>query len=109
MHHRAFEGKAFHVNKEGKIITTSVRQSRIIADASFFRKRNPNYKRAKVEPTWDLAGITGLWSIVDESEEKAPVQAVSNDPNTLPEQDMLICSPTVCGYSLDLKMWRTLM
>ena len=112
VHHRAFEGKAFYVNKEGKIITTSVRKSRIMVDASFFRKRNPNYKRAKVEPIWDLAGIAGLWSMCDDAtyfEEEAPVQAVSKDPNTLPEQDLLICSPTVCGYSLDLKMWRTLM
>lgn len=109
VHHRAFEGKAFYVNKERKIVTVSVSKSRIMVDASFFRKRNPNYMRAKVEPTWDLAAVAGLWSIVDDAtffEEEAPVQVVSKDPSKLPEQDLLICSPTVGGYSLDLKMWR---
>jgi len=53
VHHRTYEGKAFYVNKEGYIISTSVKKSRSMVDPSFFRKRNPNYRRAKVELSLD--------------------------------------------------------
>ena len=51
VYHRIYKGKAFFVNKDGYIITTSIKKSRIIVDLSFFRKRNPNYRRAMVKPS----------------------------------------------------------
>ncbi|KAK5936733.1 hypothetical protein PMZ80_010996 [Knufia obscura] len=111
VHHRTYEGKAFYVNKDGHIITTSVKKSRIMVDPSFFRKRNPNYKRANVEPSPDseASDVFSLSSFLGginvSGEEEAPLQAVGKDPETLQEQDLLICNPTVYGFSLDLKMW----
>jgi len=114
VHHRTYEGKAFFVNKDGHIITTSVKESRIMVDPSFFRKRNPNYRRAKVEPSPDAetseifsqSSFFGGITLSEEEEEEASLHAADKGPGTLREQDLLICSPTVCGFSLDLKMWR---
>ncbi|KAK5069381.1 hypothetical protein LTR51_008631 [Lithohypha guttulata] len=111
VHHRAYEGKAFYINKDGDIITTSVKKSRIMVDPSFFRKRNPNYKRAKVEPSPDAEAsdifcLSSLFGdITTTGERKVPLQAVGKDIETLQEQDLLICNPTVYGFSLDLKVW----
>ncbi|KAK5086189.1 hypothetical protein LTR70_007434 [Exophiala xenobiotica] len=102
VHHQCYEGKAFYVDKRGRRITETVTKSRIMVDASFFRKRNPNYQAAKVEPSseafdfWDLSTICA---------EEAPLQAITSDPKSLSEQDLLICSPTVYGYSLKRKQW----
>ena len=105
----AYEGKALYVNKDGHIITTSVKKTRIMVDPSFFRKRNPNDKRANVEPSPDadasdpvsLSSFFG--GITMSGKEEAPLQAAGKDPETVQEQDLLICNPSEYGFSLASK------
>ena len=46
VHHRHCQGKAFYM-KDGEAVTVSV-DSRIMLDAAFFRKMNPNYVRPQL-------------------------------------------------------------
>ena len=105
VHHQSYEGKAFYIDKWGKRITETVTKSRIMVDASFFRKRNPNYQAAKVEPSSEAFDC--FWNFSTVCAEEAPLQAITSDTKSLSEQDLLICSPTVYGYSLKRKQWCT--
>jgi hypothetical protein len=109
--HRQYKGMAFQM-KKGEPVILSV-NSRIIVDAAFFRQINSNYTRpsiasaAKMRPG-DPAFID-LWdSITDDrsSSPPNPVKIKSVDRDELKEDDFLLYSPTVLGFSLDDKLWR---
>ncbi|KAF2258837.1 P-loop containing nucleoside triphosphate hydrolase protein [Lojkania enalia] len=78
-HHCHCNRQAFIIHK-GKEVGFPV-DSRIIVDAAFFRKMNPSYARPK------RARSTGL------------------EPADVTEDDLLICSPTVPGFSFSKKLW----
>jgi hypothetical protein len=102
-HHRHCCGKAFFMY-DGSPVLFPV-NSRIMIDAAFFRKQNPNYSRPRitepVEPDCD-----GLYDISDLlSEQDDQVQSNGKRPEELKEDELLTCSPTVLGFSFGDKIW----
>jgi hypothetical protein len=109
--HRQYKGMAFQV-KDGEPVILSV-NSRIIVDAAFFRQINPNYTRPSITSAAETRSgnpaFINLWdSITDDpsSSPPDPVKIKSVDRDELKEDDFLLCSPTVLGFSLDDKLWR---
>ncbi|KAF8847949.1 hypothetical protein BDZ45DRAFT_811180 [Acephala macrosclerotiorum] len=100
-HHCHCQGEAFLMH-QGEPVKFSV-DSRVMIDADFFWKMNPNYTRprsnlARASPGSGQAPPPG----------GPPGRDRVNDgvePADLTEDDFLICCPTVPGFSLDEKLW----
>ena len=100
-HHVQYQGNAFFI-EDGDYIQEPV-DSRIMVDASCFRKVNPNYVRPHINELARPRSSNG-WFIIDT--ELDDVKSNDHDPNTLSEDDLMICSQTVCGWSFGNKKWR---
>jgi hypothetical protein len=108
-HHVHCHGEAFLMYR-GEPARFSV-NSRVMIDADFFWKMNPNYSR----PRTDLAGtrppgnslsvvyVGGPPSPPPGSREQVKSDGVELDDLT--EGDFLVCCPTVLGFSFGDKLW----
>lgn len=92
-HHQFYDGHTFYQRKEG-LVRISVR-SKIMIDAERFRKMHPNYPRLLVKKS-DM-----FMSSVSEQR----VRSHGLDPANLGDSELMICSPTVMGFSLNDKFW----
>ncbi len=104
VHHCEYEGKAFYIEKE-RVVEIFIK-SRVVVDVAYFREENPNYSRPSIkESKKDLSG----WIVIDLDEvtEKLTSPAKGNgiDPSEVKGDDLLICSPTVPGFSLNNRRW----
>ncbi|KAH6666386.1 P-loop containing nucleoside triphosphate hydrolase protein [Halenospora varia] len=137
-HHRHCRGTAF-VMYDGEQIEVAI-DSRIMVDAAFFRKMNPNYFRPTVinlddaVDLWEaftfsnytsshysssdtpsdetLSDTSSSLASSDTSSDlaadgTAPDLSESNivEPAHIAEDDLLICCPTVPGFSFSDKLW----
>ena len=71
-------------------------------DAEFFKKINPNYSRPKVIECWDL------WELANDPAFVKIVPPAESDNRKrvcLSDEDLLICCPTVPGFSFNEKQW----
>ncbi|KAF1963459.1 P-loop containing nucleoside triphosphate hydrolase protein [Byssothecium circinans] len=102
-HHHHCKGQAFFMHK-GKPVGVPV-DSRIMIDAAFFRKMNPNYSKPKASEEDDANPIS-LFSLLHHSQPQPErVRSTGLEPADLTEDDLLICSPTVPGFSFTDKLW----
>ena len=104
-HHRHCRGTAFYV-KDGEAITVSV-DSRVMLDAGFFRKMNPNYSRPQPHELADEDGWAKMFS--DPSSERSLDRVQGIQLANVEENDLLICCPTVPGFGLGDKLWSTIL
>ena len=77
--------------------------NRIMIDAANFRKLDPNYSRPRIEPVKMDSGSFDLAYLYN-----AVLDKVNNndlEPTRMTEKDLIICCPTVLGFSLDKKIW----
>ena len=108
-HHRQHKGKAFYMEK-GKPTKLSV-DGRIIVDPVLFREYNPNYTKPSIDElrkhTNSDMYVFDFAKLFDNPAEKKLDKVKSNgkDPAELKNDDLLICSPTVLGFSLNDKFW----
>ncbi|KFY28793.1 hypothetical protein V491_00286, partial [Pseudogymnoascus sp. VKM F-3775] len=101
--HQHYRGKAFQM-KKNKPIEIFI-NSRIMVDAAMFQEINPNYTRPSI---FKSANSVELWLIGDTaSSNKLDESAIESSINldALTDEDLLICSPTVLGFSLTDKLW----
>ena len=109
--HLQYNGKAFQVVK-GEPVAISI-SSRIIVDAAQFRKINPNYVRPSLIKAANGrstdSNTIDLWDFV---EDRPPPPLGANevkfnlvDLDMQDEDNLVLCSPTVLGYSLNNKLW----
>lgn len=110
-------GTAFY-KRDGELVQVRV-DGRIMVDAAFFRKMNPNYFRSTDGALEDAIDMSACfdWYPFSESdyESEAPSEEASIsttfdlESEVLLEQgdmaSLLICSPTVPGFSLKDKLW----
>lgn len=103
--HQYYRGKAFYVRKDNPMKVHV--QSRVIVDAISFKEANPNYRTSKFhQPQKSIYDALehDLWSEPTAESQPAPAkQVLAKDVRP---EDLLICSPTLLGYSLEDKMWR---
>ncbi|ELR03570.1 hypothetical protein GMDG_06228 [Pseudogymnoascus destructans 20631-21] len=101
--HRHYRGKAFQM-KKNKPIEIFI-NSRIMVDAPMFQEINPNYTRPSI---FKSTNSIDLWLLGDTtSSNKLDESAMESSVNldALTEEDLLTCSPTVLGFSLNDKLW----
>jgi hypothetical protein len=85
---------------------------RIMVDAAYFREANPNYARPSINDP-DRAGppappgVTWVVFGPEDTRNRSSDSVRSNgmDPSEVKGDDLLICSPTVLGFSLGNKLW----
>jgi hypothetical protein len=108
-HHRHCCGEAFFIY-DGDAIRFPI-NGRIMIDATFFQKVNPNYSRPRItepaEPEMKLA--TDGDFIFCQVEEPADEIQSSKGLADITENDLLICCPTVLGFSLNDKIWGEIL
>ena len=98
-HHREYQGKAFWRDEEGGVHHVPV-NSRIMVDASTFQLMNPNYARPQVDKA------SGWYFWPSESDTAKGIQYSGVATHEMEDDELLICSPTVTGFSFDDKQWR---
>lgn len=103
-HHRYYQGNAFFQEPNG-LIRVPV-NSRIMIDADLFRKSNPSYPRLFTKKADGVAIDLGLWGTSSTSQSDSErVKSNGIDPGEMKEEDLLIYSPTLLGFSLGDKFW----
>ncbi|KAJ9656286.1 hypothetical protein H2198_005061 [Neophaeococcomyces mojaviensis] len=95
-HHRAYDGLAFRRTRDG-LVRISLR-SNIMIDAEQFRKTNPSYARITVKKTEE-----GLFS--DYTTMQQRVMKCDMTLANLADDKLVLCPPTVLGFSLNDKFW----
>ena len=106
LHHRHYHGEAFYMRK-GVPIKLHV-SSRVMVDAVSLKEANPNYSIPKIQESsdgvHDFAILT--WEDLSSTASQSTVERTLSAQD-IQHEDLLICSPTVLGYSLQDKLWRT--
>ena len=104
-HHVKYQGLAYYINQEGMVVSVSV-DSRVMIDAAYFRKVNPNFPMSHVESS-PRSSDDRFWLLPPPlpPTESGQVKNADVDANEMKDDDLLICSPIVYGYSLNDKLW----
>jgi len=107
-HCRTYQGMAFYMEKrEVKKIQVS---GRVMVDAVSFREKNPSYffPRINEKSTQDSLIDPGSSADGDSSSEEADPGnggEVTKRKTSYNKEDLLLCKPTVFGFSLSTKIW----
>ena len=106
VHHRQYRGDAFYMHK-GKPIEVPV-NGQIMIDAIFFHEANPNYSRPRISESgkYESTGLAGMFFSSDDDSAKRSNQIKSNgkDPAEIKEDELILCNPTVPGFSYGNKI-----
>jgi len=78
-------------------------------DTAYFRQINPNYARPQIDKSPGTLDLSAIFDFTEGSiERKDQIKRTDIDPTEMKDQDFLISSPTVLGFSLGDKLWRAL-
>ena len=106
-YHRHCRGTAFYI-KDGEPVKVSV-DSRVMLDAAFFQKMNPNYTRPQPnELTKNKTDNDSRFELFSESSSEGSLHQIQGNGVELTQlkgNDLLICCPTVPGFDLGDKLW----
>ena len=109
-YYRHCRGTAFYM-KDGEPVKVSV-ERRVMLDAAFFRKMNPNYVRPQPHKLAKKNDSDGHFDLFSESSSEPALDQIKGngaEPTDMKENDLLICCPTVPGFGLGDKLWRMIM
>ena len=101
VHHLQYHGNAFYMQK-GELVEVPVK-SLIMVDAAFFRENNPNYVRPRISGLVEKKSLSDGWFTFEPEQE---VKSSGKEPSKMMDADLLLCSPTVRGWSFGNKLWR---
>lgn len=108
-HTQRCDGSAF-IMKDGEPIKMNV-NSCVTVDAAFFNVMQPNYSRPRVHDKWaqksDSITIFSIDTLFDDDRTRnmEKLKSSSMELHRMSEEDLLICSPTVRGFSFKEKMF----
>jgi len=107
-----YKGNAFYIERR-RVIEIFVK-SQVVVDAAYFREENPNYTRPSIkESNRGPPLLLFSWNFIDldEIDKEGPSPAKGNGIDLLEVKgdDLLICSPTVLGFSLSNSRWGELI
>jgi hypothetical protein len=100
VHHRQYDGIAFYVKEKGEIASQHVK-SRVMVDATFFQQMKPDYPAPRVHRS--DGDVIDSFGAPDQSDGR--VRYVDMDPEAMEDHELLVCSPSVLGFSLDDKLF----
>ena len=101
-HHVQYRGNAFYI-EQGQYVEVPV-DSRIMVDVAHFRKVNSNYARPYINELARPSLLNNIYIFFDTETEE--VKSNGLDTTTIKENDLMICSQTVYGWSFGNKRWR---
>ncbi|KAI9765879.1 MAG: hypothetical protein M1839_005295, partial [Geoglossum umbratile] len=107
IYHRNYKGIAF-IKQKGKYDKVYV-ESRVMIDASEFKQVNPNYSSSRISSRADLFEEPFLhdpflgWDSPSNNSKAIKTNGIA--PNETKGEDLLLCSPTVLGFSFSNKLW----
>ncbi|OJD12102.1 hypothetical protein AJ78_07251 [Emergomyces pasteurianus Ep9510] len=96
--HCHYHGVAFFEGKDG--IRKQTVNGRVMVDASRFRKVNPGYPKLQ-----DRIAVLDMFNDSESDDFIERVKCTGKSPSELTEDDLLVCSPTVLGFSFGNKFW----
>ena len=101
VHHLQYYENAFFMEK-GEVVEVPVK-GRIMIDAAFFRENNLNYVRSRINGLIEKKSLDDGWfTLVPENE----VKSNGRESIKMEENDLLLCSLTVRGWSVGNNLWR---
>ena len=116
VHHRSYNGLA-HIKKDGQPIKFSLK-GRFMVDPLCFKEHNPNYERPRIDgisvrdllgirrrDMEDISDLLGNHEIHGHGANNGSRADTSTKSDELTEEELLICSPTVLGFSLERRVW----
>jgi hypothetical protein len=124
-HHRQCNGKAFY-KRDGELVEVHI-DGRIMVDAAFFRKTNPNYFRSTAldfgdatdlfkyaVPLYDISVDNASESSFGEASNVTSFELVGETPLNqeqaeIADENLIICCPTVPGFSFKDKLWGKIL
>jgi hypothetical protein len=74
-------------------------------DPDFFWKMNPNYSRPRTDLDVTRPNRSGQLLLPGYSSSRNVVKSGGVEPAEITEDDLLICCPTVLGFSFGEKKW----
>lgn len=105
--YRQYRGDAFYMRK-GQPVKVPV-NGRIMIDRVFFHEANPNYTRPRINESTkqDLSDEDWMIFGIDDRSTKQSdqVRSTGKDPAEMNEDDLILLSPTVPGFSYGNKLW----
>lgn len=93
-HYCQYHGNAFFMHNQS-LIQVPV-NGRVMIDAGALWKINPNYPRLQAKK---LEGFIDLWTRDLTVNSNARVKSNGTHPSEMNDKDLLICSPTLLGFS----------
>jgi hypothetical protein len=109
VNHRHCQGEAFFVD-EGEAIKVYV-DSRIMIDAAFFWKMKPNYIRLYTNLV-DAEYKNPAWARFNRMLNRSSQNRVKSNRielKEMKENDLLVCGPTVFGFSFGNQLWGKIL
>jgi hypothetical protein len=109
-HHCHCMGDAFIMTQRGPLEMKV--DSRIMVDAAFFRKMNPNYSRPKINAAGELKPdppkvaydlFDGTSTTVVSPHDQ--VKGTDEEPSAMTKDELMSCCPTVLAFSFKDKTW----
>lgn len=98
--------------KDRETVTVSV-DSRVMLEAAFLRKMNPNYTRPQPNELFRNETERNRYFeyYSESSSEGRPDRIKGNgvEPTDIEEKDLFICCPTVPGFSLGDRLWSMIV
>ena len=123
--HRHCNGNAFYI-RDGEPVEVRI-DSRIMVDAAWFRKMNPNYFRSAVidlDHGFDISAFLSPFEYDSSIESEASDVSSAEDASIatsfdlegsvveqaeMTDEYLLLCCPTVPGFSLKDKLWGKIL
>ena len=107
VHHRSYESYAFYELSSGKVDKVYV-DGRAVINASSFRQNNPNYWFSQIHERShkSLFSYPSVFDHLGAHQDKLSFGSNSVIPSEMKEEDLLLCSLTVLGFSLRDKRWH---
>ncbi|KAK4691867.1 hypothetical protein P7C71_g5229, partial [Lecanoromycetidae sp. Uapishka_2] len=114
IHHCAYDGLV-HKKVQGKPVKLTV-NGRIMVDPQSFREHDPNYQRPQIDGValddlprlrrtelHDMLTESGLGGMIPHEPKGHADSGIK--PSEMNNKQLLVCSPTVLGFSLDRRVW----
>lgn len=103
-HYVQYRGNVFYIEK-GEYVEVPV-DSRIMVDIAYFREINPNYTRPHINELARPSSSNNTYILFFSDTDAEEVETNGLDTTTMSEDDLIICSQTVYGWSFGNKRWR---
>lgn len=107
VHHRQYHGIAYCM-RDGQSVKVPV-DGGVMINAQYFEKTNPNHPKPQVgqaEQPWSvLPGMCYVWTEQKTNNNSSRVKSKGTVLSRATSEDVVICSPTVPGFSYGNKDW----